>query len=98
MNRRHTVCPLRLYSSQPASPIQLGMQISQPESEVGKDVSRAKSIPIISVNVWNEMQRRSTFRVSTFEITIIGLLCSAEGHEEMKDAENKEHLSVTGVV
>lgn len=36
--------------------------------------------------------------MSTFEITIIGLLCSAEGHEEMKDAENKEQLSVTGVV
>lgn len=98
MKRRYNVCPLRLYSSQPASPIQLGMQISQPESEVGKDVSRANAITIISVNVWNEMQRRSTFGVSTFEITIIGLLCSAEGDEEMKDAENKEQLSVIGVV
>lgn len=44
------------------------------------------------------MQRRSTFGVSTSEITIIGLLSSAEGDEEMKDAENKEQLSVTGVV
>lgn len=44
------------------------------------------------------MQRRSPFGVSTFEITIIGLLSSAEGDEEMKDAENKEQLSVTGVV
>lgn len=36
--------------------------------------------------------------VSTFEIAIIGLLSSAEVAEEMKDAENKQQLSVTGVV
>lgn len=64
----------------------------------GGEVSKVNAITIISDNVWTKMQKRSTFGVSTSEITIIGLLSSAEGDEEMKDAENKEQLSVTGVV
>lgn len=41
---------------------------------------------------------RGRIWVSTFEITIIGLLSSAEVIEEMKDAENKQQLSATAAV